>query len=114
MCRAAVRPHISLVERYIDGAELSEDLVGYPFDVVAGKASFRVGARPDERADVTVEMTAAAARALTVLVGADPNYPATRDDCLSTAEMRVDGGPFRWAVAGRGARPGRCSHALAS
>uniref|UniRef100_B0T5L2 SCP2 domain-containing protein n=1 Tax=Caulobacter sp. (strain K31) TaxID=366602 RepID=B0T5L2_CAUSK len=88
--------NVSLVERYTDGIELSDGLVqGIRFDILGGKPSFRVGARRDERADVTVEITAAAARALNALLSADPNYPAARDNFLSTGEMRVDGDPSR-------------------
>jgi hypothetical protein len=88
--------NVSLVERYTDGVELSEGLVqGIRFDILGGKPSFRVGARPDERADVTVEVTAAAARELNTLRSADPSYQAARDKFLSTGEMRVDGDPSR-------------------
>jgi hypothetical protein len=88
--------NVSLVERYTDGVELSEGLVqGIRFDILGGKPSFRVGARPDERADVTVEVTAAAARELNALRSADPSYQAARDKFLSTGDMRVDGDPSR-------------------
>ena len=84
--------NISLVERYTDGSELSEGFVqGIRFDILCGKPSFRVGARPDERADVTVEVTAAAARELNTLYSADPNYPVSRNRFLSTGAMRVNG-----------------------
>jgi hypothetical protein len=88
--------NVSLVERYTDGIELSEGLVqGIRFDILGGKPSFRVGARPDERADVTVEVTAAAARELNTLRSTDPSYQAARDKFLRTGEMRVDGDPSR-------------------
>jgi hypothetical protein len=88
--------NVSLVERYTDGVELSEGLVqGIRFDIVAGKPSFRVGARPNERADVTVEVTAAAARKLNTLRSTDASYQAARDKFLSTGEMRVEGDPSR-------------------
>lgn len=102
MCEAASQAklspelNVSLVERYTDGVEMSEGLVqGVRFDIVGGKPSFRVGVRPDERADVTVEVTAAAARELNTLRSADPNYQAARDKFLSTGEMRVAGDPSR-------------------
>ncbi len=86
--------NLSLVERYTDGVELLAGLVqGIRFDILEGRPSFRVGARRDERADVTIEITAAAARALNTLHGADPDYLAARDKFLSTGEMRVDGDP---------------------
>jgi hypothetical protein len=62
---------VSFVERYIDGDELSNGLVqGLRFDIIDGRSSFRVGVRPDERADITVEITAAAARELNRLYSA--------------------------------------------
>ena len=49
--------NVSVVERYTDGIDLSEGLVqGLRFDILSGKPSFRVGARRDERADVTIEI----------------------------------------------------------
>lgn len=84
--------NVSIVERYTDGIDLSEGLVqGLRFDILSGKPSFRVGARRDERADVTIEITAAAARELNNLRSADPNYRASLDKFVSTGEMRVDG-----------------------
>ena len=85
---------ISLVERYTDGVELSEGLgQGIRFDIVAGQPSFRVGARPGEQADITVEVTAAAARQLNALYSTDPTYEPTRRNFLRTGEMRVSGDP---------------------
>jgi hypothetical protein len=87
---------LSLVERYTDGVELSEGFVqGLRFDIVRGKPSFRVGARWDEKTDVTIEITAAAARALNSLRSADPQYSAACDRFLRTGEMRVVGDPSR-------------------
>jgi hypothetical protein len=46
--------NVSLVERYTDGAKLSDELVqGIRFDITGGQPSFRVGVLPDEQADVT-------------------------------------------------------------
>ncbi len=88
--------NLSLVERYTDGVELSEGLVqGLRFDILGGKPSFRVGARRDDRADVMIEITAAAARKLNTLRSADPNYTAALEGFLSTGEMRVEGDPSR-------------------
>ncbi|MFT3719663.1 hypothetical protein [Pseudorhodoferax sp.] len=92
--QAGLAPELTLsfVERYTDGAELSDGLVqGIRFDIVQGKPSFRIGARRDERADITVEVTAAAARQLNVLRSADAKFPATRGRMLSTGELKVDG-----------------------
>jgi hypothetical protein len=94
--RSGLSPDInlSLVERYTDGVELSKGLVqGLRFDILGGRPSFRVGARYGERADLTIEITAAAARELNNLYSADPNYHAARDKFLSTGEMQVDGDP---------------------
>lgn len=87
---------VSLVERYTDGVELSEGLVqGIRFDINRGKPSFRVGVGQDDRADITVEITAAAARKLNTLYSADPTYHLTRDKFLGTGEMQVAGDPSR-------------------
>jgi len=60
-------------ERYTDGIELDSGLVqGIRFDISAGKPSFRIGARLDDAADVTVLLTAAAARKLNLLYSSDP------------------------------------------
>jgi len=84
--------NLSLVERYNDGVELSDGFVqGLRFDIVRGKPSFRIGARRDERAEITVEVTAAAARELNTLHSADPKFQAARDRFLKTGEMQVDG-----------------------
>jgi hypothetical protein len=50
-----------------------------------------LGARQDERTDITVEITAAAARELNTLKGAQ--YQAAHDHFLSTKEMRLQGDP---------------------
>lgn len=98
MCEAAARAglpahfHVSLVERYTDGAELAAWLVqGLRFDIIGGQASFRVGARQHERADITIEITAAASRVLNTLNGADPKFHAALADFQRTGDMRVDG-----------------------
>jgi hypothetical protein len=100
MCEAASQSglspnlNVSLVERYTDGVELSEGLVqGLRFDIVGGRPSFRVGAQHGERADITIEITAAAARTLNILYSANPNYSAALETFLSIDEMRVDGDP---------------------
>lgn len=100
MCEAALKAalpsdrNVSLVERYTDGVLLSEGLVqGIRFDIIGGKPSFRVGVQPNERADVTVEITGMAARKLNTLRSTDPNYQAARVEFLRTGEMRVEGDP---------------------
>lgn len=84
--------NLSFVERYTDGAEWPDGLVqGIRFDIVQGEPSFRIGARKDERADITVAVTAAAARALNLLRIADAKFLATLNRALNTGEMQVDG-----------------------
>lgn len=102
MCQAASQSglapdlNVSLVELYTDGVELSEGFVqGLRFDIRNGTPTFRVGARRGERADMTIDITAAGARALNLLYGDDPQYPAVLDNLLSAGEMRVDGDPLR-------------------
>ena len=83
---------VSLVERYTDGVLLSEGLVqGIRFDIVGGKPSYRVGARPHEPADIVIDVTAAVARELNTLRSTDPQYKTALDHVLSTGEMRVHG-----------------------
>jgi hypothetical protein len=102
MCDAASRADlpsdltVSLVERYTDGVVLSDGLIqGIRFELAEGRPSFRIGVRPNERADVVVEITAAAARRLNMLRSDDPAYAAARDRYLETGEMRVEGDPSR-------------------
>ncbi len=94
---------VSLLERYTDGIELSDGLFqGLRFDITCGKPSFRVGVRQDERADIVVELPAAAARRLNTFRSADPQYQIARDHLVSDGEMRVHGDPARlggWLAA---------------
>ncbi len=83
---------VSLVERYTDGFELSEGRVqGIRFDITGGRAKFAVGVAPSDQADVTVEITAAAARELNSLHSDDPAYREARERFLHSGKMRVDG-----------------------
>jgi hypothetical protein len=98
MCEAAAHAglaadlDLSLVERYTDGVELADGLVqGLRFDIVRGKPSFRVGARPGERADITVEVTAAASRELNSLYSADPRYAAATARLRDSSALKVEG-----------------------
>jgi hypothetical protein len=98
MCEAAAAAglppgaRVSLIERYIDGAEFADGLVqGLRFDIEDGKPSFRVGARRGERADITVEVTAAASRELNSLYSTDPRYRAASARLLGSGALRVDG-----------------------
>jgi hypothetical protein len=87
---------VSFVEIYTDGVEVADGLVqGIRFDIIAGQASFRVGVRPGERGDVTVEITTAAAERLNGLRIADPRFPDAIDDVVRKGEMRVEGDPSR-------------------
>ena len=98
ICEAAERAglpanlNLSLVERYTDGTELADGLMqGLRLDIVSGKPSFRLGARPDERADITVEVTAAASRELNSLYSSDPRYLAATRRLQKRGALRVDG-----------------------
>jgi hypothetical protein len=84
--------NVSLVERYTDGVELSEDLVqGLRFEIIGGKSSFRLGARRGERADITVEVTAAGSRELNTLHSADSNFHTALAKLESNGDFKVDG-----------------------
>lgn len=92
--RARLAPdcNVSLVERYIDGVALSDGLVqGLRFDIDGGTPSFRVGAGPDETADIVVEVTAAASRELNSLYADDPRYAAAADRLRREGALRIHG-----------------------
>lgn len=100
MCDAALEArlapdlNLTLVERYTDGTELSNGLMqGLRFDIIDGQPSFRSGARRDEQGDITIQITAAAARELNLLRNADPEYQKSFERVLTTGEMQVDGDP---------------------
>lgn len=100
MCEAASKAGlspdmtISVVEHYTDGVELADGLFeGFRFDIVNGKPSFRVGARPDERGDITIDVTRAASRELNTLHGNDPQYQPAVGKYIGSGEMKVDGDP---------------------
>lgn len=106
MCEAASQAglapdfNLSLVERYMDGVDLATGHVqGIRFDIINGQPSYRVGVRRDERGDVTIEITAAAARTLNLLRSSDPNFQTALQDFQSSGEMKVAGDPSmfgRW------------------
>ena len=84
--------NISLVERYTDGVDLGTGMApGLRFEIVDGKPSFRLGARAHERADITVEVTAAASRRLNTLYGDDPRFHAALADLQRTGQLKIDG-----------------------
>ena len=98
ICEALNRPGLragvnwSLVERYSDGEPLPNGLMqGIRFDIRDGVATFRLGALPDERGDATIEVTAAAARALNLLRNDDPRFGPARDKAVQTGAMRIEG-----------------------
>lgn len=121
MCEAAARAglpadlEIGLVERYIDGVDLSAGLVqGLRFDIKSGQPSFRVGAGPDEGADITVEITAAASHELNSLYSDDPRFETA---VARLKKHRRHAGAGRSCPTGqlvrRSARPHRGPHSLA-
>lgn len=83
---------VSLVERYTDGVEWRPGLFqGLRFDIIDGQPYFRLGAGRDERADVTVEVTAAASYTLNSLRGDDPRFAAAAADLQASGDFRIDG-----------------------
>jgi hypothetical protein len=98
MCEAASQAglapdlDLTLIERYADGAEIGEGLIqGIRFDVIKGKPQFRVGVLPNEQGDITIELTAAAARKLNLLRSADPEYRTALEAVLGSGDLRVKG-----------------------
>lgn len=98
MCKAASQAglapyfNLSLIERYMDGVELAGGHVqGIRFDIINGQPSFMIGVRREEQGDVTIEITAAAARTLNLLRSSDPNCQITLQDLQSSGEMKVSG-----------------------
>lgn len=98
MCEAAARANLpqdfnlSLVERYTDGVAFPDGLVqGIRFDIQSGQPSFRVGAKPGEAADITVEVSAAASRELNSLYGADPRFQAAMTRLQTNGGIQFDG-----------------------
>lgn len=82
----------SLVERYVDGHEVAPRLVqGLRFDIAGGQPSYRRGAGPDERGDVTIAVTAAASRRLNTMAAADPGFPALFAELRASGELALDG-----------------------
>jgi hypothetical protein len=92
--QAALPPtiHISLVERYSDGAALGGGLIqGLRFDIAGGQPTFRVGAHPGEQADITVEVSAAASLTLNSLYSADPAFHAALAEATRSGALRIYG-----------------------
>jgi len=109
MCEAALQAglapdlNLSLVECYTDGGDLADGHVqGIRFDIKNGQPSYRIGVRPNERSDVTIEITAVAARTLNLLQSSDPNFQTALQDLQRSGEMKVAGDPSlfgRWMEA---------------
>jgi hypothetical protein len=92
--KAMLQPgqNVSLVERYTDGEALEDGLVqGFRFDIIGGKPSYRVGVRPEERGDITIEVSSKVARELNHMTAAASAI--AREAYLKTGEMRQDGDP---------------------
>jgi hypothetical protein len=84
--------NVRLVERYIDGIELSPGRVqGLRFDIINGKPTFQLGAGRDERGDITVEVTKAASYTLNTLRSDDPRFHAVFINLQSASELKIDG-----------------------
>lgn len=98
MCESAARTalppglNFGLVERDLDGIPLSGGFVQcLHFDIRDGQPSFMAGAMPDEKADVTVEVTAAASRELNTLYANDPRYVAGLARLQASGELKIRG-----------------------
>lgn len=87
--------NIALVERYVDGIRSGGLIQGIRFDVRDGKASYRYGVGPDELGDITIEISARAARRLNLLRTSDPEYQAAVEQELQSGNMRIEGDPSR-------------------
>ena len=84
--------NISLVERYTDGAVVSEEMVqGLRLDIIDGKPFFRSGVRHDERGDITVDVTKAASYQLNTLHGDDPAFYNALADLQASGYFKMDG-----------------------
>lgn len=84
--------NIGLVERYTDGVDLGGGLVqGMRFEIVRGEPSFRLGAEPNEQANITVEVTMAGSRQLNTLYGDDPRFSAALAHLQGTGQLKIDG-----------------------
>lgn len=84
--------NIRLVERYIDGIELSPGLVqGLRFEIADGKPAFQLGAGRDERGDITVLVTKAASYTLNTLRSDDPHFHAAFTNLQATGALKIDG-----------------------
>jgi hypothetical protein len=83
---------MSMIERYLDGAELENGLrQGLRIMVEDGALACRMGVGPDETADVVIEVTGRAARRLNLLFSADPAYRQTLAEAVGRAELMVSG-----------------------
>jgi hypothetical protein len=82
----------TFVERYSDGKAFPDGLMqGIRFDVCGELATYRVGVGPDERGDVTVEVTVAAARALNLLYSDDPQFDLAWETAVATGALQIEG-----------------------
>ncbi len=90
--RAGLPPdqNVTLVERYTDGGDFGSGLVqGFRFDIVGGKPSYRVGVRPEEQGDITVEVSSTIARELNRMP-AEASAIA-RESYVGTGEIHQEG-----------------------
>lgn len=93
---ADLPPHldVSLVERYVDGAQMAGGLVqGIRFDIRKGIPSFRIGVAPDEEGDITIEVKVQAVRQLNQLMSDDPAYAAALEGHQKSGALRIFGTP---------------------
>lgn len=83
---------VTFLERYRDGTDLGESRVqGICFDVADGRATYRVGVRPDDRADIEVSVTREAARSLNLMLSTDAGHDAARARYAESGELTLVG-----------------------
>jgi hypothetical protein len=83
---------LSVIERYVDGVALHDGLYqGLRIDVADGALICRAGVRPEENADVVIEVTTLAARRLNLLPSSDPEFHRALADAVAQGELRING-----------------------
>jgi len=88
---------LSVLERYVYGERLDNglhqglrvDVVGV--DVVGGSLAFRSGVLAGETAQVVIDVTAATARQLNLLLSADPAYAQVFGKAMQDGHLRIHG-----------------------
>ncbi|MBN9146571.1 MULTISPECIES: hypothetical protein [unclassified Novosphingobium] len=83
---------LSVLERYVYGERLDNGLhQGLRVDVVGGSLAFRSGVLAGETAQVVIDVTAATARQLNLLLSADPAYAQVFGKAMQDGHLRIHG-----------------------